>query len=175
MLHTMHKTELNTIFTNVSLATFGWKDIFSTNGLFLTQLCYFQHIILFCIPAQIEYNCALPPHFWSCQFTVTVIKSAGGPAQNFSLLIFLTWRNLCICGEKSDFEVYLPEAWYICRTRPRRMVPKPAHSGYESWLQSVWDVGRHLRQYSFVVDAFAAPGTCKQLIPQINVVCGGAQ
>ena len=54
------------------------------------------------------------------------------------------------------------------------MVPNPAHSGCESWLQSVWAVGRHLHQYSSVVDAFAAPGTCKQLTPQIIVVCGGA-
>ena len=59
--------------------------------------------------------------------------------------------------------------------RPRRMVPNPAHSGCESWLQSVWAVGRHLHQYSSVVDAFAAPGTCKQLTPQIIVVCDGAR
>ena len=50
------------------------------------------------------------------------------------------------------------------------MVPKPAHSGCESWLQSVWAVGRHLSRYSSAVDAFAAPGTCKQLTPQITVV-----
>ena len=55
------------------------------------------------------------------------------------------------------------------------MVPNPAHSGCESWLQSVWAVGRHLSQSSSAVDAFAAPGTCKQLTPQIIVVCGGAQ
>ena len=55
------------------------------------------------------------------------------------------------------------------------MVTKPAHSGCESWLQSVWDVGRHLSQYSSAADAFAAPGTCKQLTPQITVVCGGAR
>ena len=55
------------------------------------------------------------------------------------------------------------------------MVPKPAHSGCEGWLQSVWAVGRHLSQYSSAVDAFAAPGTCKQLAPQIIVVCGGAR
>jgi hypothetical protein len=57
------------------------------------------------------------------------------------------------------------------------MVPKPAHSGCESWLQSVWAVGRHLSQYSSAVDAFAAraPGTCKQLAPQTTVVCGGAR
>ena len=54
------------------------------------------------------------------------------------------------------------------------MVPNPAHSGCESWLQSVWAVGRHLSQYSSAVDAFAAPGTCKQLTPQIIVVCDGA-
>ena len=50
------------------------------------------------------------------------------------------------------------------------MVPTPAHSGCESWLQSVWAVGRHLSQSSSAVDAFAAPGTCKQLTPQITVV-----
>ena len=50
------------------------------------------------------------------------------------------------------------------------MVPNPAHSGCESWLQSVWAVGRHLSQYSSVVDAFAAHGTCKQPTPQITVV-----
>ena len=55
------------------------------------------------------------------------------------------------------------------------MVPKPAHSGCESWLQSVWAVGRHLSQYSSAVDAFAAHGTCKQPTPQITVVCGGAR
>jgi 1,6-anhydro-N-acetylmuramate kinase len=55
------------------------------------------------------------------------------------------------------------------------MVPKPAHSGCESWLQSVWAVGRHLSQYSSAVDAFAAHGTCKQLTPQITVICGGAR
>ena len=54
------------------------------------------------------------------------------------------------------------------------MVPNPAHSGCESWLQSVWAVGRHLSQSSSAVDAFAAPGTCKQLTPQITVICGGA-
>ena len=48
------------------------------------------------------------------------------------------------------------------------MVPKPAHSGCESWLQSVWAVGRHLSQYPSAVDALAAPGTCKQLTPQIT-------
>ena len=31
-------------------------------------------------------------------------------------------------------------------------------------------MGRHLSQYSSAVDAFAAPGTCKQLAPQITVV-----
>ena len=50
------------------------------------------------------------------------------------------------------------------------MVTKPAHSGCESWLQSVWAVGRHLSQSSSAVDVFAAPGTCKQLTPQITVV-----
>ena len=55
------------------------------------------------------------------------------------------------------------------------MVPKPAHSGCESWLQSVWAVGWHLSQYSSAVDAFAAPGTCKQLAPQITVICDGAR
>ena len=50
------------------------------------------------------------------------------------------------------------------------MVPKPAHSGCESWLQSVWAVGWHLSRYPSAVDAFAAPGTCKQLTPQITVV-----
>ena len=55
------------------------------------------------------------------------------------------------------------------------MVSKPAHSGCESWLQSVWAVGRYLSQYSSAVDAFAAPGTCKQLAPQITVFCGGAR
>ena len=50
------------------------------------------------------------------------------------------------------------------------MVPTPAHSGCESWLQSMWAVGRHLSQYSSVVDAFAALGTCKQLAPHIIVV-----
>jgi hypothetical protein len=50
------------------------------------------------------------------------------------------------------------------------MVPNPAHSGCESWLQSVWAVGRHLSQYSSAVDAFAAHGTCKQPTPQITVV-----
>ena len=54
------------------------------------------------------------------------------------------------------------------------MVPNPAHSGCESWLQSVWAVGRHLSQYSSAVDAFAAHGTCKQPTPQITVVCDGA-
>jgi hypothetical protein len=48
------------------------------------------------------------------------------------------------------------------------MVPNPAHSSCESWLQSVWAVGRHLRQSSSAVDAFAAPGTYKQLTPQIT-------
>ena len=55
------------------------------------------------------------------------------------------------------------------------MVPKPAHNGCESWLQSVWAVRRHLSQYSSAADAFAAPDTCKQLTPQISVVCGGAR
>jgi 1,6-anhydro-N-acetylmuramate kinase len=55
------------------------------------------------------------------------------------------------------------------------MVTKPAHSGCESWLQSVWDVWRHLSQYLSAADAFAAPGTCKQLTPQITVICGGAR
>ena len=55
------------------------------------------------------------------------------------------------------------------------MVPNPAHSGCESWLQSMWAVGRHLSQYSSVVDAVAAPGTCKQLTPQIIVICGDAK
>ena len=55
------------------------------------------------------------------------------------------------------------------------MVPKPAHSGCESWLKSVWAVGWHLSQYSSAVDAFAAPGTCKQLAPQITVICDGAR
>ena len=54
------------------------------------------------------------------------------------------------------------------------MVTKPAHSGCESWLQSVWAMGRHLSQYLSAADAFAAPGTCKQLTPQITVVCDGA-
>ena len=53
------------------------------------------------------------------------------------------------------------------------MVTKPAHSGCESWLQSVWDVGRHLSQYLSAADAFAAPGTCKQLTPQITPICDG--
>ena len=53
------------------------------------------------------------------------------------------------------------------------MVPNPAHSGCESWLQSMWAVGRHLSQYSSAVDAFAAPGTCKQLTPQINAIYDG--
>ena len=52
---------------------------------------------------------------------------------------------------------------------------KPAHSGCESWLQSVWAVWRYLSKYSSVVDAFPAPGTCKQLAPQIIVICGGAR
>ena len=55
------------------------------------------------------------------------------------------------------------------------MVPKPAHSGCESWLQSMWAVWRHLSQYPSAVDAFAAPGTCKHLAPEITVVCGGAR
>ena len=55
------------------------------------------------------------------------------------------------------------------------MVPKPAHSGCESWLQSVWAVGRHLSQRLFAVDAFAAPGTCKQLAPHIIVFCSGTR
>ena len=55
------------------------------------------------------------------------------------------------------------------------MVPNPAHSGCESWLQSVWAVVRHLSQASSDVDAFAAPGTCKQLTPQITVICGDAR
>jgi hypothetical protein len=59
------------------------------------------------------------------------------------------------------------------------MVSKPAHNGCESWLQSVWALERHLSQYSSAVDAFAAPGTCKQLAPQIapqiTVICGGAR
>ena len=59
--------------------------------------------------------------------------------------------------------------------RPRWMVPKPEHSGCESWLQSVWVMGKHLSQYSSAVDAFAAPGTSKQLTPRIIVVCGGAR
>ena len=52
------------------------------------------------------------------------------------------------------------------------MVPNPAHSGCESWLQSVWAVGGHLSQSSSAVDAltFAAPGTYKQLTPQIIVI-----
>ena len=47
------------------------------------------------------------------------------------------------------------------------MVTKPAHSGCESWLQSMhmWAVRRYLSQYSSVVDAFAAPGTFKQPTP----------
>ena len=49
-----------------------------------------------------------------------------------------------------------------------------AHSGCESWLQSVWAVERHLSQYPSAIDVFAAPGACKQLTPQITVVCGGA-
>ena len=61
---------------------------------------------------------------------------------------------------------------YIGRTytRPRWMVPKPAHSGCECWLQSVWAVERHLSRYASAVDAFSAPGTCKQLTPQIIVI-----
>jgi hypothetical protein len=39
----------------------------------------------------------------------------------------------------------------------------------------VWAVGRHLSQSSSAADAFAAPGTCKQLTPQIIVICGGAR
>ena len=49
------------------------------------------------------------------------------------------------------------------------MVPRPAHIGCESWLESVWAMWRHLSQYSSIVDAFAAPGTYKQLKPQ-NIV-----
>ena len=37
-------------------------------------------------------------------------------------------------------------------------------------LQSMRAVGRHLSQYPSAVDAFAAPGTCKQLTHQIIVV-----
>jgi hypothetical protein len=55
------------------------------------------------------------------------------------------------------------------------MVPKPAHSGCESWLQSVWDVGRYLSRYPVAGVAFEAPGTCKQCTPQITAICGGAQ
>ena len=54
------------------------------------------------------------------------------------------------------------------------MVPNPSHSGCESWLQSVWAVVRHLSQSSSNVDLFAAPGTCKQLTPQITVIYDGA-
>ena len=54
------------------------------------------------------------------------------------------------------------------------MVPKPTHNGCESWLPSMWTLGRHLSQYSSVVDVFEAPGTCKQLTPQITVACDGA-
>ena len=50
------------------------------------------------------------------------------------------------------------------------MVPKPAHSGCESWLHSMRTMGRHLSQYQFAVDAFAAPSTCKLLTPKIYVV-----
>ena len=59
---------------------------------------------------------------------------------------------------------------YIGRIRPLWMVPKPAHNGCESWLQSVWAVGRHLSQHSSAADAFASHGTCKQLAPQITVI-----
>ena len=52
------------------------------------------------------------------------------------------------------------------------MVSKPAHNGCDSWLQSVRAVGRYLSQYSSAFDAFPAPGTCKQLAPQIIVICG---
>ena len=62
---------------------------------------------------------------------------------------------------------------YIGCTRPRWTVPKPAHSGCESWLQSVRAVGRYLSQHPVAADAFAAPGTCKQLTPHITVICDG--
>ena len=54
-------------------------------------------------------------------------------------------------------------------------MPEPAHSHCQGLLQSVWAVRRHLSQSSSAVDAFAAPGTCKQLAPQITVICGGAR
>ena len=54
-------------------------------------------------------------------------------------------------------------------------MPKPAHSHAQSSLQSVWDVGRYLSRYPVAGVAFEAPGTCKQLTPQITVVCGGAR
>ena len=54
------------------------------------------------------------------------------------------------------------------------MVPKPAHSGCGGWLQSMRAMGRYLSQYSSAADAFAAPGTCKQLTPQITVIYDGA-
>ena len=63
---------------------------------------------------------------------------------------------------------------YIGCTRPRWTVPKPAHSGCESWLQSVRAVGRYLSQHPVAADAFAAPGTCKQLTPQ-NTAVGAVQ
>ena len=55
------------------------------------------------------------------------------------------------------------------------MVPNPAHSGCESWLQSVWAVGGHLSRYPVGGVAYSAPGTCTQLTPQttVNLVVHG--
>ena len=56
---------------------------------------------------------------------------------------------------------------------------KPAHNHPQMSLQSVWDMGRYLSRYPVAGVAFEAPGTCKQLTPQITVhvvcACGGAR
>ena len=54
-------------------------------------------------------------------------------------------------------------------------MPKPAHSHAQRSLQSVCAVGRHLRRYPVGGVACSAPGTCKQLTPQITAICGGVR
>ena len=73
-------------------------------------------------------------------------------------------------------------AYKICRSQniTRHLlaelpcVPKPAYSHPQSSLQSVWDVGRYLSQDPVAGVACKAVGTCKQCIPQVNVICGVA-
>ena len=51
---------------------------------------------------------------------------------------------------------------------------KPAHSHAQRSLQSVCAVRSHLRRNHAADVAYSAPGTCKQLAPQITAICGGA-